>query len=327
MTRKIVICLLTTALLSIAPLVEAQQTGKVARIGYLSPVSAERGKSLLAAFQQGLQELGYTAGKNIVIEQRYAEGKRDRLPALAAELVRLKVDVIVTAADPAIRAAKRATGTIPIVMCTTGDPIASGLVVSLARPGGNLTGLTALGTELSEKRLELLKEAVPRASRVAVLSTPASPEAEPSIKGMEAVAGSLGVQLRVVEIRDPTELEKAFTAIAREGAGAVMVLTSPIFTTHRRRIVELTIKHRLPAMYPISEFVDAGALMFYGASLPDMFYRAATYVHKILKGAEPADLPVEQPTKFEFVINLKTAKQIGLTIPPNVLARADKVIR
>ena len=274
-----------------------------------------------------MREHGYVEEQNITLEPRYAEGKIERLAGFAAELVRLKADVIVVGSTPGIIAVKNTTGAIPIVMVTTGDPVAGGLVASLARPGGNITGLTALGQELSGKRLELLKEAVPKVSRVAVLSNPTNPDSGMSLKGMELAARALGVQFRVQEVHDPAELDKAFQATTREGAKALMVLPDAMFVSQRERIVTLSAKSRLPAMYPHEEFVDAGGLMFYGASLADMWRRAATYVDKILKGAKPADLPVEQPKKFALIINLKAAKQIGLTIPPNVLVRADRVIK
>ena len=265
--------------------------------------------------------------QNITLEPRYAEGKIERLADFAAEFVRLKVDVIVVGSTPGIIAVKNTTGAIPIVMVTTGDPVAGGLVASLARPGGNITGLTALGQELSGKRLEVLKETVPKVSRVAVLSNPTNPDSVLSLKGIEVAARALGVQFRVKEVHDPTKLDKAFEDTTREGARALMVLPDPMFVSEGGRIVALAAQSRLPAMYAHREFVDAGGLMFYGASLADMWRRAAIYVDKILKGTKPADLPVEQPTKFDFIINLKAAKQIGLTIPPNVLARATKVIK
>jgi ABC-type uncharacterized transport system substrate-binding protein len=306
---------------------QAQPTTQIPRIARLSPLSASADAPIFAAFRQGLRDHGWVEGQNLTIEHRFAEGKFDRLPELAAELVRLKVDVIISGSTPGALAAKDATSTIPIVMVTTGDPVGTGLISSLARPGGNLTGVTALGQELSGKRLELLKEAIPSVTRIAVLSNPANPDTSFSVKGVEVAAQALGTQLRVFEVRDATGIDGAFRAMTGERAQALMVLTDPMFVTHRRSIVELSVKSRLPAMYPISEFADAGGLMFYGASLPDMYRRAATYVDKILRGAKPADLPVEQPTKFEFVVNLKTAKQIGVTITPNVLARADKVIK
>jgi ABC-type uncharacterized transport system substrate-binding protein len=327
MRHKFPLIMLTGFILASVHLAHAQQPKKSPRIGRLSPISASAGLPIEEAFRQGLRDLGWIEGQNIVIEYRYAEGKAARLPELAAELVRLRVDLIVAGSTPGILAAKNATGAIPVVMVTTGDPVVNGLVASLARPGGNVTGLTALSQELSGKRLELLKEAVPSGARVAVLSDPAVPDSGPALKGAKAAARALGVRLQELEVRDPNEFEKAFVAMARERAGALMVLGGIIFNAHRERIVELTAKSRLPAIYDLREYVEAGGLMFYGATLPDMYRRAATYVDKILKGAKPANLPVEQPIKFEFVINLKTAKQIGLTISPNVLVRADKVIK
>jgi putative ABC transport system substrate-binding protein len=306
-----------------------QQPGKIARVGRLSPVSASADARTLAAFRQGLRELGWIEGQNIAFEYRFAEGKLDRLPDLAAELVGIKVDLILAASTAGALAARRATGTIPIVMVTLGgeDPVASGLIVSLARPGRNLTGVTGLGQELSGKRLQLLKEAVPSVSRVAVLANPADPEAGPAVKGLEAAARALGVQRRVLEVRDPSGIENAFRVMTSERAGGLMVVEGIMLVTHRRRILELAAKNRLPTMFAFREFVVDGGRMSYGASLPDMHRRAATHVDKILKGAKPADLPVEQPTKFELVINLKTAKALGLTIPQSVLVRADQVIQ
>jgi putative tryptophan/tyrosine transport system substrate-binding protein len=314
-------------LLAFAVIAQAQQAKKIPRIGRLSPISASAGLPIEEAFRQGLRDLGYVEGKTIAIEYRFADGQPDRLRELAAELVHLKVDLILAGSTPGALAAKNATGAIPIVMVTTGDPVTSGLVASLAKPRGNLTGLTALSLELSGKRLELLREAVPTVTRLGVLSNPVFEDSGPSLKGVEVAARALRLQLRVQEVREPTEFEKAFAIMASERAGALMVLNDTMFDTYRVRIVGLAAKSRLPAMYGLRGFMDAGGLMFYGASLPDMYYRSATYVDKILKGAKPADLPVEQPKKFDFIINLKTAKQIGLTIPPNVLARADKVIR
>ena len=302
------------------------QTAKIARLGILSPLTAAVAAHNQEALREGLRDLGWVEGRNLVIENRFAEGRADRLPELATELVRLKVDVIVTGAFPGALAAKNATATIPIVMVTTGDPVASGLIGSLAHPGGNVTGVTALGRELSVKRLSLLKEAVPGVARVAVLSNPANPETGPMVKSLEVAARSLGVQLRVLEVRDPTEFEKAFATITKERAGAIMVLTDSLFYTHSKRIVELAAKSRLPATYGLRQNVDDGGLMFYGATLADMYHRAATYVDKILKGAKPTDLPVEQPTKFELVINMKTAKTLGIKIPNVIMLRADKVI-
>jgi putative ABC transport system substrate-binding protein len=251
----------------------------------------------------------------------------EQLRGIAAELVALKIDVMVVGSTPAAIATKKATDAIPIVIVTTGDPVASGLVGSLARPGGNITGLTALGQELGGKRLEVLKEASPKISRVAILSNPLNPDSRLSLHGVDVAARVLGLQLRIQEVSDPNELEKAFKAIANGGAEALMVLADPMFISERQRIAALSVKSRLPTMYGHTEYMDAGGLMFYGASLADMWRRAAIFVDKILKGAKPADLPVEQPTKFELIINLKAAKQINLTIPPHVLARANRVIR
>jgi putative tryptophan/tyrosine transport system substrate-binding protein len=303
---------------------QAQQTKTVYRVGFLSPLESPQ---FFQAFRQGMRELGYVEGQNVRIEYRSAKGTRERFASLATELVRLNVDVIVASSGGAALAAKKATHTIPIVMGQTGDPVAEGLVASLARPGGNVTGLTALATELTGKRLELLKEAVPKATRVGVLSTPASTETDAAMTAMEEAARSLRINLRRVDVHNAADFEKAFSTMMEEHAGALMVLTGPLLTTNREKIIELAERKRLPAMYGISEFIDAGGLMFYGTSLTDMYHRAATYVDKILKGAKPADLPVEQPTKFELVINLKAAKQIGLTIPQRVLLKADRVIR
>lgn len=305
----------------------AQSSAKTVRIGRLSPLSAEADVPLLAAFRRGMRDLGWIEGDQFLIETRYADGNPNRLPEFAAELVRSRVDVFLAGSNPGALAAKNATGTIPVVMVTTADPVSGGLVASLARPGGNLTGVTALGQGLSAKRLELLKEAVPGLTRVAVLTNPASPYSAPFVKESTGVARALGVQLQLVEARDPSEFEAAFATMANKHAGALTVLTDVTFITHRKRIVELAAMSRLPAVYGEREFVDAGGLMFYGASLADMYRRAAVYVDKILKGAKPADLPVEQPTKFELVINLKAAKALGLRIPQSLLLRADEVIQ
>ena len=312
-----------------APFAAAAQgatSGKTARIGRLSPLSAETAAPSLDAFRKGLRDLGWIEGRDFVIENCYADGKPERLPELAAQLVHQRVDVILVGSNPGALAAKGATSTIPIVMVTTGDPVGGGLVASLARPGGNVTGLTALGQALSAKRLQLLKEAVPGVARIAVLTSPASPYTGPFLRERDNLARALGVRLQVVEAHDPTKFEQAFAEMGRERAGALMVFTDVGFITHRRRLVELAAKSRLPAVYPDREFVSAGGLMFYGASLVDMYYHAAVYVDKILKGTKPADLPVEQPTKLELVINLKTAKTLGLAIPSSVLARADRVL-
>ena len=301
---------------------EAQQSGKVYRIGYLFGGIAARDKSLLAAFQQGLRELGYLEGKNIVIEQRY--GKRHQKPALVAELVRLKVDIIVTGPGGA-RLAKKASSTIPIVMTYSADPVGGGIVASLAHPGGNVTGLSDYHGDLGAKRLEFLKEVVPLASRVAVIFNPAAASNRPLLKDIQATAPALGVTVRLLEVKGPDHIDRAFATIRKERLGGLLQGTG--MGRYRRRIVDLAGKSRLPAIYTQGRWVAAGGLMSYGASWPDLFRRAATYVDKILKGAKPADLPVGQPTKFEFIINLKTAEQIGLTIPPEMLFRADKVIK
>src|SRR3989338_3357018 len=319
--------LMAVALLAVGMIAEAQQPKKVPRIGFLATVSPSTISDRVEAFLQGLRELGYVEGKNIVIEWRYAEGKADRLPGLAAELVRLKVDLIVTAGSPVTRSAKEATSTIPIVMGLDPDPVGNGFVASLARPGGNITGLSSLSPEISGKQLELLKEIVPKLSRVAVLGTSTRPGNAQALRETERAAEAFGVRLQYLDVLSSKDIETAFRAASKGRAEAVLVLACPVLNSHRTQIADLAAKNRLPAIYERAEFMDAGGLMFYGASVTEMFRRAATYVDKILKGAKPADLPVEQPTKFEFIINLKAAKQIGLTIPPNVLARADKVIK
>ena len=315
---------------------EAQQAGRVYRIGYLSPSSPSDPESLaspfgergLAAFRQGLRDLGYVEGQNFAIEGRWAEGKFERLPNLAAELVRLKVDVIVSVVTQATLAAKNATRTIPIVLVAAGDPVGSGLIASLARPGGNVTGPSAMYADLAGKQLELLKETVPRVSRVAVLWNPANAAWQAQmLKATQVAAPALGLRVQLLEARGAGELEGAFAAMTRERASALLVQVDVIFALHAKRIADLAAKHRLPAMYGSKEHVEAGGFMSYAPNALDVFRRAATYVDKILKGAKPADLPVEQPTKFEFVINLKTAKALGLTIPQSVLGRADEVIQ
>jgi ABC-type uncharacterized transport system substrate-binding protein len=311
---------------------EAQQAAKIARIGYLSPNLATS-PHLREAFRQGLRDLGYVEGRNLVIEDRDAEGKVERLPALAAELVALKVDVIVTEGGSTVvpLAAKQATRTIPIVFASAADPVGRGLVTSLARPGGNVTGLATLNAELVGKRLELLTQAVPGLGHVAVLWLPGGALGERTEKemltGAEVAARGLGVRLQFVEARDPADFDRAFSDMTRARAGALTLLPSNMFRRGHRRLVDLAERHRLPTVYFAREFVDAGGLMSYAAPLTDLCRRAATYVDKILKGAKPGDLPVEQPTKFELVINLKTAKALGLTIPPSVLGRADQIIQ
>ena len=276
---------------------------------------------------QGLRELGYVEGKNIVIEFRSAQGEQDRLPALVAELIRLKIDVIVSAGPAVTRSAKQATTTIPIVMASDDDPVGSGFVASLARPGGNITGLATYGPEISGKQLELLKDTVPKLTRVGVLGDVIRPGTAQALNEINVAANALGVKLQYLEVRGTKDIETAFGAAGKERAEAVLVQRSGVLFSQRRQIADLAAKSRLPAIYGSPEYVEDGGLMSYSVSVPDQFRRAATYVDKILKGAKPADLPVEQPRKFEFIINLKAAKQIGLMIPPNVLARADKVIR
>jgi putative ABC transport system substrate-binding protein len=301
----------------------AQQAKKIPRIGYLSSFGSQR-EPRREWFFQGLLTLGYIEGKNIVIEARYAEGRLDRLPDLAAELVRLNVEVIVVGDSAAIRPAAQATSRIPIVMTVSNDPVGAGYIVSLARPGGNITGLSNLSSDLFGKRLELLQEVVPKLSRVVVLGPRRQRDWS---EMMESVATPMGIKLRTLNVQDSTDFAEAFDMATRERIGGIIVLPAPITNTYRKQIVALAAKSRLPAIYGLREYVDAGGLIAYGPNIPEMHRRAAVYVDKILKGAKPAELPVEQPTKFDFVINLKTAKQIGLTIPPNVLARADRVIK
>jgi putative ABC transport system substrate-binding protein len=274
-----------------------------------------------------LRALGYTEGKNLAIEWRSAEGKFERLPGLAAELVRLKVELIVTAGPTVTRAAKEATSTIPIVMAQDTDPVGSGFVASLARPGGNITGLATLSPEMSGKLLELLKEIIPRLSRIAIIGNSTNPGNVQELKETELAAGAFGIQIHYLDVRAPEDIESSFRAVTKGRADALLVLGNPILNAHRAQVIALVVKSRLPSTYNRPEFVEAGGLMTYGVSYNDLLRRAATFVDKILKGAKPADLPVEQPIKFELVINLRAAKQIGLTIPPNVLMRADKVIR
>jgi putative ABC transport system substrate-binding protein len=328
MRRRVFISLLGGAAVGWPVAANAQQTAKIARIGWLGdrPAAGPR----LEAFFQGLRDLDYVEGRNLVIEYRYAEGKPERYPALAAELVALKVDVIVSANTLGTLAAKQATKTIPIVFIGAADPVQSGLVTSLARPGGNATGLSALSPELVGKCLELLTQAVPGVSRVAVLWQPGAQGERTDkdmLKGADVAARALGMRLQFVEARGPTEFDRAFSDMTRARADALTVLGSAMFNNERRRLVDLAAKNRLPAVYSGRASVDAGGLMSYGPNIADLWRRAATYVDKILKGAKPADLPVEQPTKFELVINLKTAKALGLTIPPSLLGRADELIQ
>jgi putative ABC transport system substrate-binding protein len=328
MERRTFMAMLTGGIV-VAPLAaEAQQAAKIARIGYLA-ANLTVSLHMNEAFRQGLRDLGYVEGRNVVIEYRDAEGKPERLPALAAELVGLKADVIVASDTPAALAAKQATRTLPIVFIGAGDPVTSGLISSLPRPGGNVTGLSLLAPELRGKRLELVTQAVPGVTRVAVLWQPGGlgeRTGKDQLKEVEVAARALGVRLQVVEARGPADFDRAFSDMTRARAGALTVLGSAMFANERRRLVDLAAKHRLPGVYGFREYVDAGGLMAYGPNVADLFRRAATYVDKILKGTKPGDLPVEQPTKFELVINLKAAKALGLTIPPSLLGRADQVI-
>jgi putative ABC transport system substrate-binding protein len=322
------LAILTLALLVLPTALGAQPPGKVVRIGLLdfgaaNPSSEARWKAL----RDRLRELGYVEGQNVAFEPRWGNGQVDRLPGLAAELVNLKVDIVVTATGEASLAAKRATSSIPIVFATSADPVRLGLVASLARPGGNITGLVSLSSDLSGKRVEFLKRMIPRAARIAVLSDPENRSSEFILRDAESVAKSLGVVVQSVDVRGPKEFDAAFSTIKRARADAVILAVNTPLIAHRGRIAELAVSHRLPLMAPAREFAEAGALVSYGTDYPDRFRRAATYVDRILKGAKPGDLPIEQPTKFELVINLKTAKALGLTIPQSVLGRADELIQ
>ena len=316
------------ALLTLPLAIEAQQARKMPRIGYLGQNSAESAPHLLVAFRQALGERGWVEGQNILIEYRYADGKVDRLPALVAELIGRNVDVIVTVSSRATWAAKDATKSIPIVMAASVDALGEGLVASLAHPGGNVTGMTFLaGPEIAGKQLQLLKEVVPAASRVAVLTNPTNRSHAGFLRELKVTARSLGAQLQVLEAQDPDQIDSAFVAMTRERAGALLVLTDSVFVGERRRVVDLAARSRIPALYSQREFAADGGLVSYGPSLSEMFRRAATHVDKLLRGTKPGDIPVEQPTKFELVINLKTAKALGLTIPQSPLLRADDVIQ
>jgi len=317
---------LSMSVLTVPLLAEAQPAGKVPRIGFLLGPAPDEGGPYVEAFRQGLRELGYVEGQNIAIEYRWAERKYERLPALAADLVRMKVDVIVTTAPPVVMAAKQATRTIPIVFTSAIDPVARGLVASLARPGGNITGLASIDPEVVGKHMELLKEIAPSVSRVAVLQNPSNATHVPSLRQAERAAGALGVQLHVLQARTPAEIDAAFAEMRTQRVGGVLVLRDAFFFLQRTQIVLLAEKSRLPAVYGFREEAMAGGLVAYYASLLEMWRRSATYVHKILTGTPPADIPVEQPTKFELVVNLKTAKALGLTVPPSLLLRADQVI-
>ena len=326
MNKKVSCMILGALLLALSFQAEAQQPKKIPRIGILAAQSRSSSSYRIEAFRKGLVELGYMEGRNIAIEYRYADGQLERLPDLAAEVVRVKVDVILALGTPAAHAAKQATTTIPIVM-TGGDPVRAGIVASLARPGGNVTGLSDATVDVSTKRLELLKEVVPKLSRVAILWNPLNPTNPPQLKDTQAAAPALGMTVYAVEVKGIDDFDRAFAAIKKDGAGGLLVTGDPMFGTEGKRIIDFAVKNRLPVMHAGLGVAERGGLMAYSTSLADLARRAATYVDKILKGAKPADLPVEAAMKFELVINLKTAKQIGLTIPPNVLARADRVIK
>src|SRR5919106_3023433 len=327
LSPKIVAYAVCATLFALCSSVEARQPGKLPRVGVLLALSQSAISDRIQAYREGLRELGYVEGKNMIVDYRSADGKFDRLPDLARELVRLKVDVIVTGGPTATRPAQKATVKIPIVMAQDTDPVGNGFVTSLARPGGNITGLSNYHPDLSGKQLELLKEIVPRLTRVAVLGNSKEPGNAQSLKETKLAETALKLELQYLDVRDPQDIETAFHAAIKERADALLVLSSPIATSHRIQFAQLAIKNRLPIMYQVSESAEAGGLVTYGVRTADLWRRSATYVHKILKGTKPADLPVEQPTKFELVINLKTAKQIGLTIPGSVLAQADKVIK
>jgi|SRR5215475_669977 len=326
MDRRAFITVLGGSIL-VRPLVAgAQQTGKVYRIGVLETMSATLNTVNLDAFRQGLRELGYVEGRDFVIEYSSADGRPERFPGLATELVRLKVDLIMTQGTPAVLAAEKATGSIPIVMATSADPTGRGIVSSLARPGGNVTGLSTIAVELDGKRLELLKEAIPPIVRIGLLTNFSSPASASRWRQMEGAARALGLEPQLLDVRAPEDLARAFDTAIKQRADAIVVLNNTLTQTNSRRIVDLSAKHRLPSIFVSREFVDAGGLMAYGPNFTDLYRRAATYVDKILKGAKPADLPIEQPTQFELVVNLKTAKALGLTIPQSLLLRADQII-
>ena len=327
MTKRIILWLLQIFFVTNVSVAQAQQRTKVPHLGVLIPNTRSFFSSRVAAFRQGLRELDYVEGKNIFIEYRYAEGKLNRLPQLAAELVNRKVDVILTAGEFGVLEAKKATSTIPIVFAVAEDAVESGLVASLARPGGNVTGLTVLAADLGGKRLEILKESFAKVTRVAFLWPSGGPRDNEPFREMEAAAKALGLKLLSLPVRDLADFENAFEAAKRERAQALITTPTTVINAQRDRILEFAAKNRLPAIYASSEFVDVGGLMSYAPNYTDLFRRAATFVDKILQGRKPADLPVEQPMKFEFIVNLRLAKQMGLTIPPNVLVRADKVIR
>jgi len=325
-TRAIVVLIIGLTLASVH-LADAQQTNKIARIGLLFQSSPSFTSPQIEALRQELRELGYVEGKNVAFENRYAEGRLDRLPALAGELVRAKVDVIVATSTPGVLAAKNATNEIPIVFHTINDPVETGVVASLARPGANITGLTMGGAELYGKRLELLKETIPKLSRAVFLLNPTTSAGQLNLKEALAAAEALKVQIQSLEVRTPEDIAPAFEAAIRAKSGAMLITQIPPISTHSKRIIDLAAKHRLPVIYPQRQWADSGGLMSYGANVNDSYRQLATYVDRILKGGKPADLPVERARKLEFIINLKAAKQISLTIPPNVLTRADQVIK
>ena len=319
--------LIAAMMLVVAVLVEAQQPARIHRIGILSPASGSFLSARVEAFRQRLRQLGYVEGKNIFIEYRYAEGKGERLPDLAAELVRLKVDIIVTTSPGTTLAAKKASATIPIVFASANDPVGTGLVSSLAQPGGNITGLSLMVPDLDGKRLELLKEALPKVARVAFLWAPGGSRQNSALTNMEAAAKALGLKLLSLEVLSLDDFEGVFARAKKESAQALITTTGGLINTQHRQVLDFAAKNRLPAMYAYTEFVEAGGLMSYGPDNTDLWRRAADFVDKILKGTKPADIPVEQPMKFEFVVNLKSAKQIGVTVSPNVLARASRIIK
>jgi putative ABC transport system substrate-binding protein len=323
--RAALTVVLALGLLASPLAVRAQQAGKVYRIGILETIPAARNAANLDALRKGLRDLGYVEGRNLVIEYRSADGRAERFPDLAADLVRLKVDVIVTRGTPAARAAKEATGTIPTVMATMGDPHA--FVASFARPGGNITGVTTFSTELTGKRIQLLKELTPRLSRIALLHNMGNPAAPPEWEETRTAARSLGLQAELLDVRSQDDLDRAFELAVRQHVDAVIVGFDGLTQMHQHTILDLMARHRLPAVYPAREFVEAGGLMAYAVNYPDLYFRLARFVDRIFKGAKPAELPVEQPTRFELVINLKTAKALGLTIPHPLLLRADEVIQ
>jgi putative ABC transport system substrate-binding protein len=327
MSGRIFVCLLAVSLLTTTLPAEAQQRKNAPRIGFLSVGTASAMAARVEAFRRGLREQGYIEGKDIVVEYRYAHDNLERLREYAAELVRLKVDIIVTGGAISTRPAKEAAGTIPIVMAYESDPVGSGLVTSLARPGGNITGLTSSAGELNGKRLELLKEAIPKLSRVAVIRNPGMSNAAQALKDAQIAAQSMKLSIQPLEVKGPDDLEGVFAAAKKARAEGMIVVGDPVTFTHRKRVANLALKNRIATIHGQIQFAEAGAMIVYGPNDADMFRRAATYVDKILKGSKPGDLPIERPVKFDFIINLKTAKQLGLTIPPNVLVRADKVIR